>query len=84
MHLWAKACEKAGTFDVETVRMAAKGLSFDAPEGTVTVDGENQHLMKRVRIGKINKNGLMDEVWKSEDVVKPDPYLSTCGWAKGL
>lgn len=84
VHLWAKACEKAGTFDVETVRMAAKGLSFDAPEGTVTVDGENQHLMKRVRIGKINKNGLMDEVWKSEDVVKPDPYLSTCGWAKGL
>ena len=84
VYLWAMACEKAGTFDVETVRMAAKNLSFDAPEGLVKIDGENQHLQKRVRIGRVNSSGLIDEIWVSSATVKPDPYLSTYAWAKGL
>ncbi|MBQ5491215.1 MAG: urea ABC transporter substrate-binding protein [Treponema sp.] len=84
VHMWAAACEKAGSFDVEDVRMAAKGLSFTAPEGTVTIDGSNQHLYKQVRIGKINSNGLIDEVWSTQGAVKPDPYLSTYEWAKGI
>ncbi len=84
VYLWAAACEKAGSFDVEDVRMAAKGLSFNAPEGTVTIDGENQHLKKRVRVGRVNEEGLIDEMWRSPSVVKPDPYMSTYVWAKGL
>ncbi|MBO4507446.1 MAG: urea ABC transporter substrate-binding protein [Spirochaetaceae bacterium] len=84
VHMWAKACEKAGSFDVEAVRIAAKGLSFTAPEGTVTIDGENQHLYKQVRIGKINGNGLIDEIWATPGAIKPDPYLSTYEWALGL
>ncbi len=84
VHLWAMACEKAGTFDVEPVRIAAKGLSFQAPEGTVTIDGGNQHLSKTIRIGKINEDGTIDEIWASKEAVKPDPYLSTYAWARGL
>ena len=84
VHLWAKAAEKAGSFDVEKIKAAAKGISFTAPEGTVTVDGDNQHIYKPVRIGKINETGLIDEVWSTSDAVKPDPYLSTYEWAKGL
>ena len=84
VHMWAKACEKAGSFDVEEIRMASKGLSYEAPEGTVTVDGTNQHLYKAVRIGKINENGLVDEIWSTESPIKPDPYLSTYAWARGL
>ena len=84
VYMWAAACEKAGSFDVEDVRMAAKGLSFTAPEGTVTIDGANQHLYKRVRIGRINQNGLIDEIWATPGAIKPDPYLSTYEWARGL
>lgn len=84
VYLWAKACEKAGSFDVEKVRAAAKGLTFDAPEGKVTLDGDNQHIYKPVRIGKVNAEGLIDEVSATPSAVKPDPYLSTYGWAKGL
>ena len=84
VYLWAMACEKAGSFDVEKVKAAAKGISFNAPEGKVTLDGDNQHIYKPVRIGKINKTGLIDEVWATSGAVKPDPYLSTYGWAKGL
>ena len=84
VYMWAAACEKAGSFDVEDVRMAAKGLSFTAPEGTVTIDGANQHLYKQVRIGRINQNGLIDEIWATPGAIKPDPYLSTYEWARGL
>lgn len=84
IYMWAMACEKAGSFDVEEVRIAAKGLSFTAPEGTVTIDGLNQHLYKQVRIGKINEKGLIDEIWATPGSIKPDPYLSTYEWARGL
>lgn len=84
VHMWAQACEKAKSFVVEDVRVATKGLSFEAPEGTVTIDGSNQHLYKHVRIGKITDNGQIDEIWSTANPVKPDPYLSTYEWAKGL
>ena len=78
------AVEKAGTTDVEKVRAASKGLAFNAPEGKVTIDGENQHIYKTVRIGKIRADGLIDEVFESDGPIKPDPYLKTYSWAKGL
>lgn len=84
VYLWAAAVEKAGTTDVDAVREAAKGLTFEAPEGTVTIDGDNQHLYKPVRIGKINAEGLIDEVWSTDSPIKPDPYLSGYDWAAGL
>ena len=84
VHMWARACQKAGSFDVEAVRIAAKGLSFTAPEGIVTIDGENQHLFKQVRIGKINEEGLIDEICATPVAIKPYPYLSTYDWARGL
>lgn len=83
VYLWKAAVEKAGSFDVEAVRKAAADIAFDAPEGDVKIDGENQHLYKRVRIGKVNANGLIDEV-SVTDPIKPDPFLATYEWAKGL
>ena len=81
VHMWAAACEKAGSFDVEAVRVAAKGLTFNAPEGPVMIDGTNQHLYKQVRIGRINDKGMIDEIWATPSAIKPDPYLSTYAWA---
>ena len=84
VYMWAAACKKAGSFDTEAVRIAAKGLSFVAPEGIVTVEGSNQHLNKKVRIGRVKDDGLIEEVWASSALVRPDPYLSTYAWARGL
>ena len=84
VYLWAASCEKAGTFDVEPVRIAAKNLSYIAPEGMVTIDGSNQHLYKSVRIGKVNPSGKIQELYISPDPVRPDPYLSAYSWARGL
>ena len=84
VNLWAAACSRAGTFDVEPVRIAAKGLIYIAPEGLVSIEGSNQHLNKVIRIGKINEKGQIDELYASEGTVRPDPYLSTYAWARGL
>ncbi|WP_239618986.1 urea ABC transporter substrate-binding protein [Cohnella mopanensis] len=84
VYLWAAAAEKAGSFEVDKVREAAKGIEFNAPEGKVTIDGENQHIYKTVRIGEIKADGQIVELWNSGGPVKPDPYLKTYDWAKGL
>jgi urea transport system substrate-binding protein len=84
VHLWAMAAEKAGSTDPEKVKAASKGLTFEAPEGTVTIDGENQHIYKTARIGQLQPNGLIDEVGGSKEPIKPDPFLKTYSWAKGL
>jgi urea transport system substrate-binding protein len=84
VYLWKMAVEKAKSTDVAAVKTAAKGIEFAAPEGMVTVDGDNQHTFKTVRIGKINAEGLIDEVWATDKPVKPDPYLCTYSWAGAL
>lgn len=84
VYLWAAAVEKAGSTEVDQVKAAAAGIEFQAPEGTITIDGENQHIYKPVRIGMVNASGLIDEVWSTSEPVKPDPYLTTYDWAEGL
>jgi urea transport system substrate-binding protein len=84
VHLWALAAEKAGSTDPEKVKAASKGLTYDAPEGLVTVNGENQHISKTARIGQLQPNGLIDEVGGSGKPIEPDPFLKTYTWAKGL
>lgn len=84
VHLWAKAAEKAGATGVDEVREAAKGIEFQAPEGMVKIEGENQHLWKTVRIGEVMPDGQFKEVWSTDGPLRPDPYLKQFDWAKGL
>src|SRR4051794_37293736 len=84
VHLWADAAEKAGSTDVEAVKKAAAGISMDLPEGKVTVDGDNQHVFKTARIGLVQPDGQIKEVWNSGEPLKPDPYLKGYPWAAGL
>jgi urea transport system substrate-binding protein len=84
VYIWAAAVEKAGSFEVEAVREAAKGLELDTPEGAITVSDWNQHISKTARIGQINAEGLIDEVWASDGPIEPDPCLADYPWAEGL
>ena len=59
----------------------AGGISFDAPEGTVSITGSNHHLVKPVRIGAVGEDGLIYEVYATDAPVEPDPYLETYDWA---
>jgi urea transport system substrate-binding protein len=84
VYLWKAMVEKAGSFDVEKVKAASDGITYKAPEGTVTIDGATQHIYKTARIGKIDSKGLIDEVWDSGKPIKPDPYLKGYSWAADL
>lgn len=84
VYLWKNTVEKAKSFDVKAIQDAAGGVTFDAPEGLVTIDGENHHITKTARIGEIHPDGLIYTIWQSPGPITPDPYLKSYPWAKGL
>ncbi|MFC4005703.1 urea ABC transporter substrate-binding protein [Nonomuraea purpurea] len=84
VYLWAEAVKKAGSTEVEPVRKAAPGIALERPEGLVTIDGETQHMYKTARIGIVQPDGLIKQVWDSGKPIKPDPYLKGYPWAAGL
>lgn len=83
VYLWKAAVEMAGSFEVDDVLavIATGKVSFDAPEGIVTIDGDTQHLAKPVRIGEVKNDGLIYEIFATDAPVEPDPYLKNYDWA---
>lgn len=84
LYLWKLMAEKAKAFDTASIQAAADGTTFDAPEGTVVVDGENHHISKTALIGKIGPDGLLYTEWSSGQPIEPDPFLTGYSWAQGL
>ncbi|KWX56969.1 urea ABC transporter substrate-binding protein [Mycobacterium sp. NAZ190054] len=84
VYLWKNTVEKAQSFDVTAIQENADGVTFEAPEGLVTIDGENHHITKTARIGEIRPDGLIYTVWESPGPIEPDPYLKSYPWAAGL
>ncbi len=78
--LWSMAVNKANSTKIDDVRNALAGMTYQAPEGLVTVNGSNHHIAKTFRIGKIRPDGLIDEIYASPKPVEPDPYLETYSW----
>lgn len=74
-HLLGQAVARAGDAALEPVRRAVAGLSFDAPQGPVTVDPNNHHLAMRTRIGRSTRTGTFEVLTESTAPVRPDPYL---------
>ncbi|MFD4292198.1 urea ABC transporter substrate-binding protein [Rhodococcus sp. NPDC058505] len=84
VYLWKNTVEKANSFAVADIQANADGVSFAAPEGTVTIDGSNHHITKTARIGEIRGDGLIHTIWDSGQPIVPDPYLESYPWAEGM
>jgi urea transport system substrate-binding protein len=80
MYLYKGMVEKAKSFCVDAVNASSDGVSFDAPEGTVTIDGDNHHIAKTGLIGQINAENQFDIVWTSDAPIEPDPFLEGYEW----
>jgi urea transport system substrate-binding protein len=80
LYLYKAMVEKAKSFCVDAVNAAADGVTFAAPEGLVTVDGDNHHIAKTALIGQINASNQFDIVYKSDAPIEPDPFLKTYSW----
>jgi urea ABC transporter urea binding protein len=75
--LWARAVAEAGTAEVGPVRLVLRQQSMNAPEGIVSIDPENQHAWKTVRIGRVQPDGQFAIVWDSGRPVPPIPFPIT-------
>nr|WP_255669271.1 urea ABC transporter substrate-binding protein [Aeromicrobium duanguangcaii] len=82
LYLYKEMVEKAESFKVPDIQEAADGVTFEAPEGLVTIDGDNHHITKTGRIGEVQPNGLIDTVWESDGPIDPDPFLEGYDWYK--
>lgn len=72
--MWAKAVEKAGTTDVDTVEQALIGIETPNLTGGMAVMNKNHHLSKPVLIGEIQEDGQFSVVWETEGVVAGDAW----------
>lgn len=81
VYLWKNAVEKANSFEFKKVRDAVKQSEWMAPGGLVKVDSKTQHLCKKVRVGKVGSDGLIEEISNSGNLVSPDPFLENYPWA---
>lgn len=87
VYLWKALVETADSTGAASVRQAAKGetpIEIQAPSGPVQIDGKSNHVYRVARIGEIQDNGLVTELWRSEDVIAPDPFLTGFRWATDL
>nr|WP_290220986.1 urea ABC transporter substrate-binding protein [Trichocoleus desertorum] len=84
VYVWKQAVEKAGAVDdMEKVRAAAIGQTFDAPEGQVAL-APNHHLSKVVRIGEVRDDGLFEIVSSTDKAVAPVPWNQYVAETKGF
>ena len=69
VHIWAMAVEMAGTTDSDAVIQALEsGISFDGPNGTVTMQPGSHHLKQNIYIVRGNRNHGFDVIQKFEAV----------------
>lgn len=81
VHLFARALQRAGSLDRRKLVEATHTVSFDSPEGRISVDADNNHCALTPRIGICRSDGQFDIAWEASEPVKPDPYLSTFGFS---
>jgi branched-chain amino acid transport system substrate-binding protein len=74
VHLAMRAVAKCGSDDPEQVLANLRDSEFDAPQGRVRIDPENNHTYLWPRIARLDRHGRFQTVWNPGVRVKPDPY----------
>jgi branched-chain amino acid transport system substrate-binding protein len=74
LHLAMRSVAKCGSDDPEQVLSNLRDYEFDAPQGRVRIDPENNHTFLWPRIARLDRNGRFQVVWNPGVRVKPDPY----------
>ena len=80
LNLWQKAVVKAGTTEGEEVAKAIAGMSFEAPEGKVTLRGKDNHTNRHSYIAQV-KDGEY-EVIMDFGVIQPGEDQRNPVWKK--
>jgi ABC-type branched-subunit amino acid transport system substrate-binding protein len=75
VHLFAQALREVGSVDPDVLGPALLGLRFEAPQGEVTIDPDNNHTYLWPRIARVQEDGRFAVAVDALGPVKPDPYL---------
>lgn len=73
-HIAARARAEAGGDDPRVLVEAVRGQEFDAPQGRVRVDPQNNHTWLWPRVARVDAARRFQTVWDPGVRVKPDPY----------
>ncbi len=74
IHLLARALQATDCMDTDRLRQAMLGLEYEAPQGRVRIDPDNNHTYLWPRVGRIGADGRFAIVATAAAAVKPDPY----------
>lgn len=74
VYIFAKAAEMANSDKPTEIIKYVRGITISSPQGSVGIDPETQHLLKNIRIGKINSDGQFDIILSSEVSIKAIPF----------
>jgi urea transport system substrate-binding protein len=77
VHLWAQAVQAAGSVEPRAVREAIKGLSLEAPEGSVRVDPNTCYTWRGMRLGRVRMDGQFEILFNSGWAYSPEAFPST-------
>ena len=71
----ARALGQINSQSPELLLSMIQGAQFEAPQGRIKIDPDNNHVYVTPRIGRSTTNGTFEVVWQAPEPVKPDPYL---------
>jgi urea transport system substrate-binding protein len=74
VQLWAQAVKKAGDPDPLRVLEALRGMTLEAPAGTIRIDPRTQHTDNIVRLAHILPGGKLEIVFDTKQAEPPEPY----------
>ncbi len=77
VNLWKLAVEKAGSAAPTKVYEAARGQTYDGPEGRVRIDPNNLHAWRTVRVARMTDQLHFEVVFTTPKPVQPEPFPPT-------
>lgn len=75
VHILAMAMRRTQSLDVDTIRRYLPLIEYEAPQGTIRIDGGNHHAHLYARIARANADGQFDILYETSSNVPSDPYL---------
>lgn len=76
VHLFANALRMTGSTDADQLRKVLRGAEFEAPQGRIKVDPDNNHTYLQSRIARVDQDGEYCLEREAIRPIKPDPYLA--------
>ncbi len=74
VYLWANAVKKIYSTKTDLVKKTLPEIVFNAPDGILQIDGENNNAYRPIYVGKVNSQRQFDIIWKGNIPIKPVIY----------